>query len=216
MVNWLYSWIYTRDELLGIAGIPGTSATFWLRGVAASGYQCIVYTQASCFDVLQYWCIDYLKLFDWWLLCSCFTVVVGFVYVIYCHLFNCDDVFAELVCYFAPCSTAKYCDGHICLSVTMSISLELYIRSSPNLPCMLPIGKKLCRYNLYSAGSLGWPFPVLKYKYIFQIKCTEAISSKFIQQHSEAVMVWNYQNADSIKIKLSNIECSVIYNIKHI
>jgi len=50
MVNWLYSWIYTRDELLGIAEIPGTSATFWLRGVAASGYQCIVYTQASCFD----------------------------------------------------------------------------------------------------------------------------------------------------------------------
>jgi len=29
--------------------------------------------------------------------------------------------------------------------------------------------------NWHSAGSLGWPFPVLKYKYIFQIKYTEAI-----------------------------------------
>jgi len=34
---------------------------------------------------------------------------------------------------------------------------------------------KVCRYNWHSAGSLGWPFPVLKYKYIFQIKYTEAI-----------------------------------------
>ena len=28
-----------------------------------------------------------------------------------------------------------------------------------------------------SAGSLGWPFPMLKYKYIFQIKYTEATLS---------------------------------------
>jgi len=27
-----------------------------------------------------------------------------------------------------------------------------------------------CRYNLHSTGPLGWPFPMLKYKYIFQIK----------------------------------------------
>ena len=31
------------------------------------------------------------------------------------------------------------------------------------------------RYNSHSAGSLGWPFPVLNYKCIFQIKYTEAI-----------------------------------------
>jgi len=29
-------------------------------------------------------------------------------------------------------------------------------------------GKKVCQYNWHSAGSLGWPFPVLKYKYTFQ------------------------------------------------
>jgi len=38
-------------------------------------------------------------------------------------------------------------------------------------------GTKVCRYNGHSAGSLGWPFPVLKYEYIFQIKYTEATLS---------------------------------------
>ena len=31
-------------------------------------------------------------------------------------------------------------------------------------------GTKVCRYNWHSAGSLGWPFPTLKYKYIFPNK----------------------------------------------
>jgi len=36
----------------------------------------------------------------------------------------------------------------------------------------------VCRYSWHSAGSPGWPFPVLKYKCIaFQIKYTEAILS---------------------------------------
>jgi len=35
----------------------------------------------------------------------------------------------------------------------------------------------MCRYNWHSAGSLGWPFPMLRYRYIFQIKYTEAILS---------------------------------------
>jgi len=43
-------------------------------------------------------------------------------------------------------------------------------------------GRKVCRYNWHSAGSLVWPLPMLKYKYIFQIKYTEAT---FIKQHSE-------------------------------
>ena len=32
----------------------------------------------------------------------------------------------------------------------------------------------MCRY---SAGSLGWPFSVLKYKHIFKIKYTETLLS---------------------------------------
>jgi len=37
---------------------------------------------------------------------------------------------------------------------------------------------KACRYSWHTAGSLGWPFPAMKYKYIFfQIQYTEAILS---------------------------------------
>jgi len=35
----------------------------------------------------------------------------------------------------------------------------------------------VCRYNWHSAGSLGWPFPVLKYGCVFQTKLTIAILS---------------------------------------
>jgi len=41
-------------------------------------------------------------------------------------------------------------------------------------------GTKVCRYSWHSDGSLVWPrfhFPALKYKYIFRIKYTEAVSS---------------------------------------
>ena len=38
-------------------------------------------------------------------------------------------------------------------------------------------GTKVCRYKWHSAASLGWPFAVLKYKNIFQIKYTKAILS---------------------------------------
>jgi len=49
--------------------------------------------------------------------------------------------------------------------------------SSDAVVCWLAdyIGTKLCRYNWHSAGSVCWPFPILKYKYIFQIKYTKAI-----------------------------------------
>jgi len=39
------------------------------------------------------------------------------------------------------------------------------------------LGTKVCRYNRHTAGSLGWPFPMLKLEFIFRIKLTEAISS---------------------------------------
>jgi len=44
------------------------------------------------------------------------------------------------------------------------------------------MGTKVCRYNWHSAGSLGWPFPMLKYKYIFQKKYTEAILSNITRK----------------------------------
>jgi len=39
------------------------------------------------------------------------------------------------------------------------------------------VHNSVCRYSWHSVGSLGWPFPVLKCRYIFQIKYTEAILS---------------------------------------
>jgi len=38
-----------------------------------------------------------------------------------------------------------------------------------------PQGTIVCRYNWHSAGTLVWPFLVLTYKYIFQIKYMETI-----------------------------------------
>jgi len=55
-------------------------------------------------------------------------------------------------------------------------------------------GTKVCRHNWHGAGSLGLLFPLLKYRYIFQIKYTE--KQFFSEQHSETVTAWNYQNAD--------------------
>jgi len=46
---------------------------------------------------------------------------------------------------------------------------------------------KVCRYSWHSAGSLGWPFPMLKYEYIFSNGTYE---SSFIELHSETVMAW--------------------------
>jgi len=41
---------------------------------------------------------------------------------------------------------------------------------------------KVCRHNWHSAGSLGWPSAVLKYKYIFQTKYAEAVLSNSIRK----------------------------------
>ena len=52
----------------------------------------------------------------------------------------------------------------------------------------------MCRYNWHSAGSLGWLFPMLKYKIVFSNKI---YGSNFSKQHSETVIRFDYwQNAD--------------------
>ena len=61
-------------------------------------------------------------------------------------------------------------------------------------------GTKLCRYNWHSAGSLSWPFPVLKYKYIFQTKYTEAILS-----NSTRKLLWFEITQKLIAVKKTNL-----------
>ena len=44
--------------------------------------------------------------------------------------------------------------------------------------CCCSRGTKVCRYNWHSAGSWGWPFPMLTYiNMIFEVKYTEGILS---------------------------------------
>ena len=56
-------------------------------------------------------------------------------------------------------------------------------------------GTKVCRYNWHSAGSLGWPFPMLKYKYTLRIKYTEVIYQTTI--------------GNCYRLKLPNADCSL-------
>ena len=62
----------------------------------------------------------------------------------------------------------------------------------------LDIGNEVCRYNWHSAGSMGWPFPMLNINIFFKQK---KYGSNFSKQHSKTIMVRNYKNADcSLKI----------------
>jgi len=64
----------------------------------------------------------------------------------------------------------------------------------------------VCRYDWHSAGSLGWPFPMLKYKYIFQIKYTEAILS-----NSTRKLLWFEINKMLIAVeKKINLLCHLL------
>ena len=69
-------------------------------------------------------------------------------------------------------------------------------------------GTKVCRYNWHSAGSMGWPFPMLKYKYIFQIKYTEAILSNSAQK-----LLWF--EITKMLIAVLKINCVIYYNCRH-
>ena len=71
-------------------------------------------------------------------------------------------------------------------------------------------GTKVCRYSWHSAGSRGWPFPVLKCQYIFTDKI---YGSNFIEQHSETVIVLNYQGA--VYSLRKKFYCDVCYNFLH-
>jgi len=60
----------------------------------------------------------------------------------------------------------------------------------------------VCRYDWHSAGSLGWPYPMLRYNFFSNKIHVSNCVRNFIKQHSETVMVWNYQYADcSLKNK---------------
>jgi len=70
-------------------------------------------------------------------------------------------------------------------------------------PYRLAIGKERVPIQLAQCWfPIAWPFPMLKYKYVFF--SNKIYGSNFVKRHSETVMVWNYQNADcSLKINMT-------------
>ena len=72
-----------------------------------------------------------------------------------------------------------------------------------------PQGTKVCRYSWHSAGSLGWPFPLLKYQYIFSIKHTEAFLS-----NSTRKQLWFEITKMLIAVKEKNYRL-ICYSFRH-
>ena len=68
---------------------------------------------------------------------------------------------------------------------------------------------KMCRYNWHSAGSMDWPFPILKCKSIFQINYTEAILS-----NSTRKLLWFEITKMLIAVLKTNI-LVIYYNFRH-
>jgi len=90
--------------------------------------------------------------------------------------------------------TAQRLDGSDCGAAAMRPMATITLATPSAQKCvgysvnhvLSDIGTKVCRYNWHSAGSLGWPVPMLKYKYIFSNKI---YGSNFIKQHSESETV---------------------------
>jgi len=64
------------------------------------------------------------------------------------------------------------------------------------------------RYNWQSASSIGWLFPIIKHKYILQIKCTEAILS------NSNCKLLRLENS-KILISVKKTYCVIYYNFWH-
>ena len=75
------------------------------------------------------------------------------------------SVFTGRVPFLPPNQQRQSTEGHQSTVTTMTLTL-ISVRD-----------QKVCPYNRHSSGSLGWPFTLLKYKYVFQIKYTEATLS---------------------------------------
>ena len=94
--------------------------------------------------------------------------------------------------------------GYVQLSFVHSTRTELDWTACRQLPSRI-----VRRYNWHSAGSLGWPLPVLKYQYIFQIKYTETILSNRTRE-----LLW----FENIKMLIAVYEKKygvVYYNFRH-
>jgi len=75
-----------------------------------------------------------------------------------------------------------------------------------SVPNQSPIGNE----SAPNAGSLGWPFPMLKYKHIFEIKYTEAILSNSTQK------LLRFEITEMpIEVKKINLLCYLLQFLAH-
>ena len=82
-------------------------------------------------------------------------------------------------------------------------------RVNSSVPNQSPIGNE----SALNAGSLGWPFPMLKYKHVFEIKYTEAILSSIYH-----TALRNCYSLKLLKCRLQLkklIYCVIYYNFWH-
>ena len=72
-------------------------------------------------------------------------------------------------------------------------------------------GTKVCRYSWHSAGSPGWPFPVLKYRYIFRW----IIRNQFYQTALGSCMLWFEISKMLTAVKKINLSCYLLLFSAH-
>ena len=73
-----------------------------------------------------------------------------------------------MLCFNCQCVSIQAIDSVMCVLAKCTSLVAI---------AALIIGNESAPIQLHSAGSLGWPFPMLKYESIFQVKYTETILS---------------------------------------
>ena len=72
-------------------------------------------------------------------------------------------------------------------------------------------GKKVCRYIWHSAGSLGWPFLMLKYKYIFPIRYRKQFYQTALENcYSLKLLKISEKMLIAVKVKKINLLCYLL------
>ena len=92
--------------------------------------------------------------------------------------------------YSVPNSGAEYCDECVCVCLSVIISLEVHVQSSPKFLCMLP------RVAQSSSGGtvICYTFPGYGYLHISWGCSTVDVAARLRQWHSHAALVFAHRN----------------------
>ena len=106
--------------------------------------------------------------------------------------------------YSVPNSGAEYCDECVCVCLSVIISLEVHVQSSPKFLCMLP------RVAQSSSGGtvICYTFPGYGYLHISWGCSTVDVAARLRQWHSHAALVFAHRNTCSRQWMLKTTSCS--------